>query len=273
MRKILLGIALLSALCGAARAADADHDSRLLTPAEKRVFYPLVCVGHARTGRADTCRSVIGNDAVTAAGQIELSLDAVAYGAFSHPGADEAYVSYSASFEPHATNYGGGLLFARANGRWRLVRWYSAGQHHPCVALPVTGVQKHLCLNHWYGSGELDSTVFVEGLPDEKMTIRVLAAQDDRDSGETDTSNYQCTLPRAPNENILLSIDGLTRPQARGILAQSRIVYATPDAVHAACLRHDFHNVRATKAILRYVVKGGTVVALSPLRFAKTDSN
>src|ERR1700761_2088742 len=122
MRNILLGIAVLSVLCGAARAADADHDSRKLTLGEQRAFFPLVCahaVAHSKTANCDRVRGYPDTSPIPD-GPFSITLDAIATGAFTRAGADEAYVTYGASFEPHANNFGGGILFARARGGWRL---------------------------------------------------------------------------------------------------------------------------------------------------------
>ena len=279
MRNILLGMAVLAALCGAARAGDAGRDPRPLTAAEVRIFYPLVCRNRARIGRRPICAGgVIGNP--NGKGSVVFSLDAIGYGAFSHPGADEAYATYTADFESHAMNFGGGVLFAHANGQWRLVRWYPSGQHYPCVALPAAAsdLQTHLCLTHYSGSGEADSAVWVEGLPqiDAKgdrtdSPSGVIGAHDFRWNGEFDQANYQCTLPRAPDEGILLAITDLTRAGAPGVLAQSHIIYAAPQDVAEACLHHRFARVRTKAGVARYTLHNGKVTATTPIKLATQD--
>jgi hypothetical protein len=275
MRILLLGIAVASGLAG---AADADHDSRKLTAAEQRIFFPLVCSRPARHDKNANCAKVLGYSddapAVATDGAVSLDLAAIAYGAFSHAGADQAYVTYGASFEPHANNFGGGILFERQMAHWRLVRWYSGGQRDPCIALPAAGgVLKHLCLSYWTGSGETDASIRVDGLPspDADAGTAMLAAQDVREAEMGDQSNYQCTLTRAPSEGILLSIDDLRRSRVPGVLAEAHVTYAAPHDVAAACRRNAFAKVRETHAVVRFVVRGNRVVALTPVRFAKTD--
>jgi len=262
----------MTAVTAAARAAT---DPRPLTPAEQRSFLPLVCA-HPLLGKTqNNCRGVLGTDAPVN-GAATLSLDAIAYGGFSRAGADEAYITYAADFEPHASNFGGGLLFARDRGRWHRVRWYSGGQMDHCLALPGVGAARMLCLAGWSGQGEVDSSVWIDRVPPDnadnafaKAATAVLKAQDDREAGfEQPAGNYQCGLRHA-GEGVLLSIDELTR--APGVFAISHITYAAPRDADAACRGKSFADVRESKGTVRYVLKGGTVIAQPPVPFAKTD--
>jgi hypothetical protein len=282
MRKVLFGIAVLSALCGAARAAGDDHDSRRLTLGEQRAFFPLVCAHPVAHDKTNNCARVRGypDTAPVPAGPSSITLDAIAYGAFTRAGADEAYVTYGASFEPHSADFGGGILFARDAGGWRLVRWYRGGRMHPCFAPPAEGgVQKMLCMTVYTGMGETDATIWLVGLPHGEGALyggdgaAVLSAQDDRQIGAGAQNDSQCTLPREPSEAILLGIHDFSRSRAPGTLAQARVTYAAPRDVAQACHRGTFAAVRESHAIVRFVVRNNRVVALAPVRFAKTDHN
>ena len=147
-----------------------------------------------------------------------------------------------------------------------------------CVALPPGKNQRMLCLSGYSGSGEFDSSVWLRTVPrpeaaDQHRDPAVLKAQDDREKGDPDEGdgNYQCTLPRQPHQAILLSIDNLRRSHAPGTLAQADIVYAKARDATRACKTKHFANVPETKAVLRFKLVGGKVVALVPEPFAKSD--
>src|ERR1700743_1457343 len=151
MTKFRMILPVLASVLAAPAARAADGDSRPLTGAEQRIFFPLVCGKPVRHDKDNTCARVLGYPG-TAPGDdpVNLSLDAIAYGAFTAAGTAQPYVSYPASFEPHADNFGGGILFARAGAGWRLKRWSPGGQMQTCLALPGAP-QRMLCLSGWAG--------------------------------------------------------------------------------------------------------------------------
>ncbi len=271
---IVLGMALL--LSSMACASDADHDSRALSAAEQKNFFPLVCKKQIPHGKDDNCAGVIGYpDGAPVEDKTSLSLDAVVYGSFTQANADQAYVTYSVSFEPHANDFGGGILFERAAGKWKLVRWYPGGQMDHCLALPVADVQNMLCLTGYTGQGEVDSSVWQRRVPRNgdsgpfwKASIGVLKAQDGRESGN---SNYQCTLKRAKDEAVLLSIGDLKRSKAPGFFAESSVIYASARDVGASCRKQQFADVEETKGVVRYKLVGGRVVTVTSAKFAAAD--
>ncbi|HEY2070820.1 MAG TPA: hypothetical protein VGG48_14795 [Rhizomicrobium sp.] len=270
-----LRIALILSL-SLTRMADADRDPRPLQAAEQQTFFPLACKRVIAHDENHTCAAMrdYGDGTPT-----DLSLDAVAYGAFTKAGADEAYVTYASSSEPHASNFGGGILFARKVGAWKLVRWYSGGQMNHCVALPAESMQRLLCLSGWMGQGEVDSSVWLKRVAatNEQDTIAkaetaILKAQDDREAGMPGQPNaYQCEMKRGPDEAILFSIDSLKRSTAPGVLAESTVTYAMARDVAAACRAKSLADVKETKGTVRYRLVGGTVIADMPAKFAKTD--
>jgi hypothetical protein len=86
-------------------------------------------------------------------------------------------------------------------------------------------------------------------------------------------NGYQCTLPRTSGDAILLGIDDFRRSRAPDTLAEARVTYAAPRDVAQACRKGTFGDVRESHGVVRFVVRNNRVVALSPLRFAKTDHN
>ncbi|HWA30727.1 MAG TPA: hypothetical protein VG867_06505 [Rhizomicrobium sp.] len=267
-------ILLAAGFCIAAfpsRAADTDHDSRVLRAAEQTVFFPLVC--KKRIHRKDNnCAGVIGLPGYAGDGATSLTLDAVAYGAFTRPGADQAYVTYDASFEPHADNFGGGILFERRGGQWHLVHWYPGGQMETCVALPPEATQRMLCLSGYTGMGETDSSVWIDRVvPGDKLSsAAVLKAQDDREVGDgADTA--ECSRRNSPKDAVLLSIDDLKRSNAPGVLAVAKITYVTARDANAACRAGRFENAKETNGVVRFHFAHGKAVAQTPANFARTD--
>ncbi|HUB96037.1 MAG TPA: hypothetical protein VL993_08975, partial [Stellaceae bacterium] len=198
-----------------------------------------------------------------------LSLYAIAYGSFTAAGADEAYLSYGSSVEPHANNFGGGVLLAREGGAWRVVHWYPGGQMDNCLALPAAGKTRMLCLSGWTGQGELDSSLWVKEAPFAQDRA-VLKAQDQRgvaaDHGiAPDICGEDQPAP------LLLSIDALKRAEDSSAFAVASIRYATAKDVREACTRTGFARLRVTKGEVKIVVDKGRVKAIAPLRFAPTD--
>ncbi len=273
----ILGVALL--LSCTACASDADRDSRRLNATEHNTFFPLVCQKPILHDKENNCAGVIGYpDGSPGGSTFSISLDAVSYGSFTRANADQAYVTYAADFEPHVNNFGGGILFERTAGKWKLVGWYPGGQMDHCLALPVTDVQNMLCLSDWSGQGETDSSVWLRHVPPTnsspfwKASIGILKAQDAREAGVAEpVGNYQCTLPRTKGEAILLSIGNLKRSKAAGFFAESTVTYASVGDTNAVCRKDKFAEVKETKGIVRYKLQSGKAVAVTPVKFAAAD--
>ena len=168
---------LLAAALFSGTAASAATDTRRLTAGERAQFERLLCDKPTMQGNDLTCATLPGYPGDTTGAT--LSLDSIAYGSFSEAGADEAYLSYSSSVEPHANNFGGGVLLTRAGSSWRLVDWYPGGQMDDCLALTGGGKTRMLCLAGYTGQGEADNSIWVRELPFDH-DIAVLKAQDQR---------------------------------------------------------------------------------------------
>ncbi len=249
-------------LCGT--AASAATDTRRLTADERALFEKLLCDQPTMQGQDLTCVRLLGYSGQTAGAT--LSLDSIAFGSFSKAGADEAYLTYGSSIEPHANNFGGGVLLARAGNSWQLVTWYPGGQMDDCLALPGGGKTKMLCLAGYTGQGEEDSSIWVRELPFDN-DIAVIKAQDQRGLGG-DVAPSICADPSAA---VLLSIDALKRAADPAVFAVATITYATAGDAAEACKRGKFANVKEQKGEAKVVLDGGNAKAITPLQFAPTD--
>jgi hypothetical protein len=247
-------------------AASAATDTRNLSAGERAVFERLLCDRPTMQGTDLTCAALRGypGDPGATAGAT-LSLDSISYGSFSKAGAEEAYLSYGSSIEPHANNFGGGVLLTRAGSGWRLVDWYPGGQMDDCLALPGEGRTKMLCLAGYTGQGEEDSSVWVRELPFDH-DVAVLKAQDQRGIGN-DVAPEVCNGAAA----VLLSIDALKRATDPAAFAVASITYATAQDTAEACKRGKFSDVRENKGEVKIVLEQGGAKAITPLTFAPTD--
>jgi hypothetical protein len=253
----------LTAMCFAGAAAAQATDTRRLTPDERATFEGLLCDGAKMQGKDLVCGTLHGYPGHPRGAT--LSLFAIAFGSFSKAGADEAYLSYGSSVEPHANNFGGGVLLAREGGAWRLVHWYPGGQMDNCLALPGAGKTRMLCLTGYTGMGEEDSSLWVKA-PPFGHDVAVLKAQDQRGVGNGIAPDVCAEQKPAA---LLLSIDALKR--SADAFAVAAITYATAKDVLEACRRTGFAQVRETKGEAKIVVDGTRVKALTPMRFALTD--
>ena len=247
-------------------AANAATDTRKLTADERAQFERLLCDKPTMQGTDLTCGALRGypGDPGATAGAT-LSLDSIAYGSFSKAGADEAYLSYGSSVEPHANNFGGGVLFARAGSDWRLVNWYPGGQMDDCLALPGGGKTKMLCLAGYTGQGEDDSSIWLRELPLDN-DVAVVKAQDQRGMG-SDVAPDACSATAA----VLLSIDALERSTDPAAFAVAPITYATAKDTAEACKHGKFADVKESKGEVKIVLEQGEAKAITPMQFAPTD--
>jgi hypothetical protein len=202
-----------------------------------------------------------------------LSLDAIAYGGFTRGGADEAYVTYSSDAEPHANNFGGGILFRRARGAWHVVRWHPGQKMDDCVALPGVGPQRMLCLVGYAGMGEADSMVEIQHVD---RSVHKVPSRDDsilkaQDGSGTDNRAYYYEPAWHAHKALLLSIDDLKRSNEPGILAVSKAIWLTPREVARICRTKKFDVAHETSGTIRYVMRNGRVTAIAPENFAPPD--
>ncbi|MGP6156655.1 MAG: hypothetical protein ACLPYS_03890 [Vulcanimicrobiaceae bacterium] len=251
-----------------ARAQPAAHDSRKLSASERATFIVLVCLKAVEESGEFRCAHLIGHpESQSAEGNI--ALDAIAYGSFTAPAADQAYVTYDSMLEPHADNFGGGILFERTNRGWKLVRWFPGGQLDDCLALPGGGRQKMLCLSGYTGQGETDSTVSVQTVSATSgpQAQAILQGTDLR--GASDGEGCGSAPKRGA---LLLSIDTLRRAEDPGFFAESGVSYATAQAVAAACTGGGFEQLRASKGVVRFRLTNGAFRVVTPLQFARSSS-
>lgn len=240
---------------------------RALSDAEQAAFLPLVCAGASGPGGgfAHQCASLPGYPAQDYGGAglgLGITLQNVVYGHLTSADADEAYVTYTGSFEPHVTNFGGGILFTGGPGAWKLQGWYPGGQAAHCVSLNPTGRAKFVCLYGYEGQGEADSLLAVETLP--PPTGEKPAILEARDLRGTMNPNANCAhLP--PGEAVLLSIDSLG-PAQDG--AEAGISYVSAGDAKAACAANSFANAPVKKAVLALRWKDGGMKISSGLNFA-----
>ena len=193
MLRIIMTLCLIFILPLMAAASGTENDTHPLTANEKNTFAPLVCQESGQRNKMNRCAKVIGfpTDSGRNDEDSDLSLDVITYGSFTRQNADEAYVSYTSySLEPHANNFGGGILFERINEEWKLIKWYRGSQMDNCLALSVDGRQNMLCLDGYVGQGQVDSSVWIEQVPatgENTERKLILAAQDDRKAGSPES--------------------------------------------------------------------------------------
>ena len=198
---------------------------------------------------------------------------AVAYGHFTTPNAQEAYVTYS-GLEPHSDNFGGGILLRGSDGGWKPVRWIAGGQMDHCVAFPDPGPQRMLCLSGYAGMGETDSSVWVLdfGADGKLQRADVLKAQDGREAASSGNGDYYCKGAVASHRAMLLSIDDLMRSHEDGVLAVSKISYATAADVGAACAHNQFSAIWASRTAWCAIASCRARIKIDPPpKFAPVD--
>jgi len=280
LHQLVVASLLALAAAPASAAPDAAHDPHKITGDELRTFLPVVCQGAKKTKDGTACAALPGYPSDGAAfnenkkkASGDITLDAVALGSFTAKGADEAYLTYS-GLEPHANNFGGGILLRRTNGKWTPVRWVPGGQMDNCVALPESGPQRMLCLTGYGGMGETDSSVWLFDLTpltgkSEFKRTKVLAAQDGREAGGD--ASYYCDNAVRAKRDLLLSIDDLTRSRENGVLATSKITTASAADVRDACKANTFSDVGTKDGAVRYRLAGGAIHVDPAPHFAPVD--
>jgi predicted pyridoxine 5'-phosphate oxidase superfamily flavin-nucleotide-binding protein len=262
-----------------ALATGASHDSHTMTAAEHATFLPLACRNAVDDPkRGAHCSKLIGNPSGPE-NVADFSLTAIVYGSLTRAGADQAYVSYFTMAEPHADNFGGGILFERSKSGWTLIHWYPGGQMERCVAVPGGARQKMLCLSGFLQEGELSSTVAVQALSNsggaatpQEQTAPLITVDDTRN---------ESSFPSAPGgrcgiltsyESSVVDIDTLTRATKPGFFAESEVTYVTQKEWYDACRTQHYDKIEGKKATVRYAVKNGRVTFESPIAIKPPSS-
>jgi hypothetical protein len=250
-----------------------NQDARALTQTEASTFLPLVCASPSKAPDAEyqaQCTSIQGYpDPSIAAPNNEIALTSIAYGDFTGP--NQAYISYLGSFEPHATNFGGGILFNQTATGWALASWYPGGQLDGCLALNPLGAAKYLCDLGYTGQGETDTTLFIVTVPPaaagtagQTNLAKILAASDLRETG---SPNDNCTLRTSPTQAVLLSIDSLKRGPAPAF-ATAGITFVTAADATTACASNAFADAPTTSGALTLSWDGTQLTIAPSLNFA-----
>ena len=260
-----------------APAAAPVPDPRPLTQAEQDAFVPLVCGGSTpAAGQYQYhCITVPGYPDLSIAGEgIGISLTAITYGGITTAGASQAYLSYQASFESHADNFGGGVLFKKSGVGWLPLSWVPGGQLDGCLSLGGAGAAKFICDGGSVGQGEADSSLNLvtitppgPGTPAGLRTTHLLTASDLR---QTDQPNLNCTLRKSPDQAVLLSIDSLNRAPAPDF-ALAGITYVTAAAASAACAKNDFADAPTQTGTLHLQLAGQNIAVTPGLNFAPAE--
>jgi hypothetical protein len=270
-----------------ATVAAANTGARALTGQETTTFLPLICTNASTSGTGPSmtgqnyqyhCASLPDYPSGTGIpGSSDITLTSIIYGHITSATADQAYISYQGSFEPHFTNWGGGILFDKdSSGTWHLTGWYPGGQMDGCLALSTSGQAKMLCQFTSSGQGETDTSLWVITVPPSydpnssasAYRTSILKASDERETG---MPNNNCTAKKSPDQAILLNIGNLTRSQQPGIFAQASIQYAAAADATSACAAGHFESVKTTTGTLDLKWDSKTVTVVAPQNFAPAN--
>jgi hypothetical protein len=275
----LLAMMGIAATCVPAQAAAATNfDARALNDSDIQTFLPLVCTDpHANTGTdaggADACQAIIGYPAsgnAMVSQTYNITLTSIIYGHLTNADATQAYVSYTADFESHADNFGGGILFQMGSNGWQLVRWYPAYSMDGCLQLRPDGQAQMLCETSYEGMGESDTTLLLTTLSDrpgpdgyKPNWTTVLAGRDDR---QTLNPNTDCPAGNTDqtNANMLLNVTDLARASDHpSEIATVQVQYIEPSAITAYCSKSDLTDAPVTGQTIR-IFWNGASISLSP---------
>ena len=262
---VVLALGWLGTPCAA--APDAGHDPRRLTASERAQFVPLACrqAVYKKDVGAYRCATLIGYPRATP-GVDDFAFDAIAYGGFTSAGAQQAYLSYATLFEPHAFNFGGGVLFERSGAGWRLVRWYPGGQMDECVALPATGRQRLLCRSGFVSEGEVSSAVSVRTVPPANTpaaregATQVLVSVDD-----TRTMPAFLKPPKSKCGKLadykprVVLIDSLARSTRPGSFAVANLTYVSAREWYGACKTRRWDKIKGSRKPVYFGLANGQV--------------
>ncbi|WP_407568746.1 hypothetical protein [Deinococcus altitudinis] len=170
-------ILLLLTLCSGLTLAGA-HSSQTPTPKQARELMANVCPTGASTGACSVCPDFVNGGGFGG----KMTLEAVTYGKFLNNRDTYALLDLSGC-EPHANNYGGGVLLRwRGLTRWEFVKYFSGLRPYDCQKYPAQGYPAQggretlLCEGGYSNMGIVDTSLFQVDL----LTSR----------GDTDTSLF-----------------------------------------------------------------------------------
>jgi|GEM_PF-6887951 len=252
---------------------------RPLTKEEEKQFAPLLCKSPRPYSDPE-----IGKDLIACRGRpypretalsdaIDwIGLTSIHYGSFSKVGANETYLSYRSSDEPHSSNFGGGALFEKTAAGWKLLRVISGQQTNDCLPIPSDTVKKLLCLNQFEAQGHVIRDVslwqLTPGEAEESRLPTLLAGEDSRDAYPPDDSdNLDCKDAETKSKPAVIAVLDLYRPANSTDLAVSHVVYAERKDILAACRAKAFSRMKTQIGLVRYVLEGGEIKLVSPIAF------
>lgn len=250
LQRLALSLAVLPLAPAIAKAQSqpSNFDPRPLTSDEVAQFLPQICQGAQAAPGGYSCQAMTaypGYESTPAAGTTyNIAPTSIIYGHLTDATSSQAYISYTADFEPHADNFGGGILFQRGADGWQLVRWIPGIILDTCLQLQPSGKAGLLCSFVYVGQGEEDSSLTLVTVPTETSANNdysaflhhILSGQDLRQTGD---DNMSCGQIKSPDQYLLAAIDGLKRSAAPGIFATAKIQYIAPAAVTKFCAGHN----------------------------------
>jgi tRNA A-37 threonylcarbamoyl transferase component Bud32 len=229
-------------------------DPRPLLAVEQTMFLQQICGSHYVANGVTHCVDRIGYT-VPSGRDDDLRLTAILYGPLTRDAAHQAYVTYQSGWEPHATNFGGGILFDVGPTGWRLSKWYPGGQMDHCLVLPDTGRERLLCWSAYAGMGMFAQMVMVRHVPPSPADQKVFEGNDSRGA----IGNRMCENgASSTNAPLWLYVDPPYHSHS-GAFAEATAKYATPDDLKAACSQNDLQHLRIQKKIVRFVLNGDAV--------------
>jgi hypothetical protein len=262
------------AAAGMPAVSAASGDSRPMTKTEQATFVALTCAAPTYDPKLGQyqCTKLVGypHGPTDVA---DFGFSAIAYGAFTHLTAYEAYASYSTMSESHADNFGGGVLFERTGSSWKLGRWYPGGQLDRCIAVPGGGIARMLCLSGFMAEGEVTTAISVRTVPVSNDAKSIAAAS--RVVISTDDTRNESSLVRPPKGTAcgaitdykpsVVTVDTLKRYDAPSFFAESKATYVTAHDWYRACRTSGWANVKGVSITIRYALENGKVTVESPL--------
>lgn len=150
---VRFGIAVLSLVCSYLPASPT-----LAQDAATRSLLAAFC--DAADIKGDTCARARGYPDPEKRGCDVKLMPARHVGKFAGGGRTLLVASYSSDCEPHATNFGGAVVYEQAGGKYLFRAFVRGSQTNDCVVLPKNGQQDILvCITGYMGQGHLESGV------------------------------------------------------------------------------------------------------------------
>jgi len=152
-----LPLVLLAMCARPALAATQAHSTQKPTLKQARELMGSVCNGGAQTGECRVCPSFTNDTGF----DDKMTLEGVTYGKFLNSKDTYALLDLSGC-EPHANNFGGGVLLRwRGLTHWALVKYFPGLRSSDCQQYPAAGGRDLLlCRGDYEGMGIVDTSLF-----------------------------------------------------------------------------------------------------------------